>query len=157
MALATHIAVVDAGRIIQYGPPDEIYGSPVTLDVARFIGTANEMHVHIEEAGTLRTPAGSVQVSPQTSAGLAGRAILLTRPEHWRISKQETGGSLTGHVISSAFLGPVREHVVSLQANSENDLTIMIRGTPTERFEVGAQVACWLLPEGPLLFPDAEQ
>ena len=38
MALADQIAVVDAGRLIQAGPPQTIYDFPQTSFVARFIG-----------------------------------------------------------------------------------------------------------------------
>ena len=38
MALATRIAVMDKGRIVQYAPPIEIYRRPATTFVANFVG-----------------------------------------------------------------------------------------------------------------------
>jgi sn-glycerol 3-phosphate transport system ATP-binding protein len=39
MTLGDRIAVMDGGRLLQLGTPDEIYGSPATLFVAGFIGS----------------------------------------------------------------------------------------------------------------------
>ncbi|GGE51047.1 ABC transporter ATP-binding protein [Actibacterium pelagium] len=39
MTLASRIAVMDEGRIRQYGPPEEIYENPVDLFVAGFMGS----------------------------------------------------------------------------------------------------------------------
>ncbi|MEL6792488.1 MAG: ABC transporter ATP-binding protein, partial [Pseudomonadota bacterium] len=38
MALADVMAVMDAGRILQFGPPEEVYNRPATRKVAGFIG-----------------------------------------------------------------------------------------------------------------------
>ena len=41
MAVADRIAVMEAGRIVQIGTPDEIYRYPVSAFVASFIGRSN--------------------------------------------------------------------------------------------------------------------
>ncbi|HZP99935.1 MAG TPA: ABC transporter ATP-binding protein [Reyranella sp.] len=41
MSMATRLAVMDAGRIVQAGPPREIYERPASRFVADFIGIAN--------------------------------------------------------------------------------------------------------------------
>jgi multiple sugar transport system ATP-binding protein len=38
MAMADRVAVMQAGRMLQVAPPQELYEAPATLDVARFIG-----------------------------------------------------------------------------------------------------------------------
>src|SRR5690606_11378806 len=73
MELATRIAVVDSGRIAQFGTPQEIYSAPATRYVARFIGAINEIEGRVVEATgehvVLETPHGRI-VSSDTSAGL---------------------------------------------------------------------------------------
>src|SRR3954453_4148124 len=63
MAMADRIAVMDAGRIDQLGPPSEIYDRPATPFVADFIGEMN----HFE--GTL-APAGATLAVPARAAGV---------------------------------------------------------------------------------------
>jgi len=41
MSLADHVVVMNAGRIIQQGPPAEIYGRPRSRFVAEFVGRSN--------------------------------------------------------------------------------------------------------------------
>src|SRR5690606_1877619 len=43
MELADRIAVLDRGRVVQYGAPREVYHRPATRYVAGFIGTTNEL------------------------------------------------------------------------------------------------------------------
>ena len=61
LALADQIAVVDAGRLIQVGPPQTIYDSPQTSFIARFIGQPPISLIHC----TLH-PAGpdTLQIQP---------------------------------------------------------------------------------------------
>ncbi|HYI62333.1 MAG TPA: ABC transporter ATP-binding protein [Acidimicrobiales bacterium] len=40
LAMAGHLAVMREGRIVQAGPPSEVYHRPVDVDVARFLGEA---------------------------------------------------------------------------------------------------------------------
>ena len=41
MAIADNIALVNEGRIEDYGPPDRVYLRPATLFAARFMGESN--------------------------------------------------------------------------------------------------------------------
>src|SRR5215210_2130413 len=41
LALSTHIAVMQAGKVVQLGKPREVYESPANKFVAEFIGTSN--------------------------------------------------------------------------------------------------------------------
>ena len=74
-ALSDRIAVFNRGRIEQLGSPDEIYRSPRSSFVARFVGNANVMPVNvvaltsdvatIEIGGArLTAPSGSLKPGP---------------------------------------------------------------------------------------------
>ncbi len=39
MSMADHIAVMDLGRLQQYGTPDELYNAPANRFVAGFVGS----------------------------------------------------------------------------------------------------------------------
>src|SRR6202007_3040783 len=38
LTMADRIAVMDGGKLRQFGPPDEVYRRPANISVARFIG-----------------------------------------------------------------------------------------------------------------------
>ncbi len=115
MALATRIAVMDRGRVIQVGTPAEIYEFPQTRFVADFVGTTNLFE------GTVRTcEPGLITVScPETGCDLwvddlgrftPGQKVWVAlRPEKIRLSKQPgtTGrtNQLKGLVWELGYLG----------------------------------------------------
>ena len=120
MELATRIAVVDAGRIVQFGTPQEIYSKPATRYVARFIGAINELEGIVVEADSrhvvVETPHGRV-VSHDTSAGLAvgDAAVAHWRPERGALShdEPETVNQWNVNVDAALFVGSHTEYLVS--------------------------------------------
>ena len=47
MAVATHLAVMNRGRLEQFGAPEDLYARPATEMVARFIGRGRTLPVEI--------------------------------------------------------------------------------------------------------------
>ena len=47
--LADRVAVLGGGRVIQEGPPQEVFSRPATLDVARLVGVANLFEARVVE------------------------------------------------------------------------------------------------------------
>lgn len=153
MALATRIAVVGNGKIAQFATAEEIYARPVSLEIARFIGSANELAARVTGDGVLETAAGCVRVNPAATAHLSEPEVtLLTRPEHWHFAEDGDEGALSGQVVSSAFLGPVSEHMVMLDATSDGAVYIVLRGAPVGLRRPGTRVFCRVATDGPLVF-----
>jgi sn-glycerol 3-phosphate transport system ATP-binding protein len=99
MTMADKIALLNAGRVEQYAPPEELYARPATVFAAGFIGTP-PMNL---------LPLDNADVAHWARANLAGRLpkgaltglILGVRPE--KISLAETG--LAAEVLSLEYLG----------------------------------------------------
>jgi ABC-type sugar transport system ATPase subunit len=70
MTLADRIAVLNQGRLLQIGPPDELYLRPANEFVARFIGTPEMNLVDAVQAQAL----GLAQGLPATVARVGVRA-----------------------------------------------------------------------------------
>jgi ABC-type Fe3+/spermidine/putrescine transport system ATPase subunit len=89
LALADRLAVMDLGRIIQVGTPQELYNRPVDVFVARLLGPTNLLHGQVESHGVdqkgevvVRTPLGRLvgQMIPgQTQQGTP--VTISVRPE----------------------------------------------------------------------------
>jgi len=79
MALADVMAVMDQGRILQIGPPEEIYAQPANATVARFIGRGTLIEAEAR--------AGATKLGPQTPRRDApdGHRTLLARPAPVRV------------------------------------------------------------------------
>ncbi|CAI8802177.1 ABC transporter ATP-binding protein [Kosakonia sp. YIM B13611] len=99
MALASHIAVMHQGELMQWGAPQALYQQPKNGWVARFIGKGSVL--------MLATPAGVQQLDgAQMHAGLAhtGAAShqpVLVRPEHVQVTRD----GLSAEVQSCIYQG----------------------------------------------------
>jgi len=91
MTLADRVVVMNAGRIEQVGPPQELYHHPATRFVAGFIGSPamNFLPVRVLNEGGLKLQLATGQKLPvppartNSYAALAGREMTLgLRPEH---------------------------------------------------------------------------
>ena len=81
MYVADRIAVMNEGRIVQIGKPEEAYCHPVSAFVTRFFSSTNAFE------GTVRGGAVATPFGPVPAAGFADGApvLVLMRPEALRI------------------------------------------------------------------------
>ncbi|HEY6482247.1 MAG TPA: ABC transporter ATP-binding protein [Steroidobacteraceae bacterium] len=115
MALATRIAVMDRGRVMQVGTPSEIYEFPQSRFVADFVGTTNlfEGTVAACEAGLIRVhcPETRCELLVDDVGRFApGQQVWVAlRPEKIRLSKQADAAQpvnqLKGMVWELGYLG----------------------------------------------------
>jgi sulfate transport system ATP-binding protein len=78
--LADRLGVMNAGRLLEVGPPDELYQRPQTEFVATFLGTANLLVGRCDDAGV---QVGPLRFPLVTAAqpGSGRRVQVLFRPE----------------------------------------------------------------------------
>jgi len=115
MALASRIAVMDKGHVIQVGTPAEIYEFPRSRFVADFIGTTNffEGRVSSCEPGLVRvecTETGcELLVDDKGSFAIGQRVWVALRPEKVRLGKEASSAvrtnQLRGTVWELGYLG----------------------------------------------------
>jgi putrescine transport system ATP-binding protein len=115
MALASRIAVMDRGKVMQVGTPSEIYEFPQSRFVADFVGTTNvfEGTVTAAEPGmvTVQCPETACELKvDDVGRFVAGQRVWIAlRPEKIRLSKQPAAGArvneLRGVVWELGYLG----------------------------------------------------
>ncbi|WP_428029088.1 ABC transporter ATP-binding protein [Ancylobacter sp.] len=69
LSMADRVAVFNEGRIVQVGPPEEVYERPATRFVARFVGSANVLEA--AQAARLGGPARPCSLRPEKIVLLA--------------------------------------------------------------------------------------
>ena len=82
MTMATHVGVLDHGRLVQFGTPREIYEDPVSLYVATRLG---QPRINVLPAGLFgEAPRGAAQIGlrPEHIVQGAGREATVGRVEH---------------------------------------------------------------------------
>ena len=93
MTLASRIAVMDKGKFLQVGAPQEIYEFPCSRFVAEFVGTANVFAGRVESTSERATEVrvdgvDSALLGASLSSITAGDSVwLAVRPEKIQLSK----------------------------------------------------------------------
>ncbi|ONG51103.1 ABC transporter ATP-binding protein [Pseudoroseomonas deserti] len=100
-AAADRMAVLDGGKVLQVGPPAELYDRPVNRFVAGFLGTANLIEGEVS-GGIFR--AGRA-VLPLAEPAADGPATLALRPQSLRLARVAEPGALPARVLRAEFLG----------------------------------------------------
>jgi spermidine/putrescine transport system ATP-binding protein len=109
MTMADTIAVMNAGRIEQLGPPTELYEHPATAFVAGFLGVSNLLPGKVESSAAIRLDDGTVVRA--TVNGRSGEVAAGVRPEKITIGAGGGANELPGTVSETAYIG-VATHVV---------------------------------------------
>jgi len=122
--LADEIAVMNNGMLEQIGSSEEIYSSPTSLFVARFVGEANIMQVKIVGKDRALTPWGELVCNTKIQEGKD--AYLFFRPHHIKI---EESGYCYGTIINRSFVAGVYKYQVTtngiefkLQGQARHDI-----------------------------------
>jgi spermidine/putrescine transport system ATP-binding protein len=132
MTMADSIAVMNAGRIEQLGPPNELYERPRTAFVAGFLGVSNlvdamvadsdgdDLSLRLEDGTVVRVPAASTN----GAAGDGNAVRAGVRPEKMRIV---TGGDapaaseneLGGTIRDVSYVGVSTQYVIETPSGHE--------------------------------------
>jgi putrescine transport system ATP-binding protein len=135
MSMATRIAVMSAGRIVQLGTPREVYERPATRFVADFIGAVNLFAGQVTggEGRLLRidsAEAGAPLVIECDHALAPGSAVTVAvRPE--KIALGAAGGGenrLAGRVRAMAYRGEASTYEVALETGKVLRVTVANTG-----------------------------
>lgn len=121
LALADHIAMMQFGRIVQIGRPDEIYGRPLSASIADFLGVANILPVETVDASTVRLTGTDVllavdphRASPELRACVRAEDILLGDDV-----VAEGANIVEGEIVTREFLGATATFRISLGGGVE--------------------------------------
>jgi ABC-type Fe3+/spermidine/putrescine transport system ATPase subunit len=143
--LAEHIALLQRGRLEQFGTPEQLYGVPRTPFVAGFIGRASALPVRVvaHDAAIARVELpGPVFWDIAHAEPLEGPSVLYVRPE--ALLLVPAGPSvLSGEVIARRFLGAAALYTVRIGSASE---AVEVLGEP-EAARIGERVG--VLPQVP--------
>ncbi|MDP8937639.1 MAG: ABC transporter ATP-binding protein, partial [Actinomycetota bacterium] len=130
LSLADTVAVMRGGRIVQAGPPDEVYRRPADVWVAEFVGDANVIDGTATSAGKVSCALGVLASASEVGDG---PVQVVVRPEQVRLGPS---GPLSGQLgpsgpLSGQPLGPTAA-VVDRQYFGHDVLVrvVLADGTP---------------------------
>jgi multiple sugar transport system ATP-binding protein len=124
LTMADRIAVLNKGRIIQVGLPEDIYDRPATTFVAQLVGTPRINLFEAEkEDGTLRIKRSDLHIPTPQDCEMPGKVLLGIRPED---IDPTPDGQFEGEVALKEPLGV--ETIIHIKSR-EQTITSLISGT----------------------------
>jgi iron(III) transport system ATP-binding protein len=153
MALSDVVVVMNAGKIEQSGPPDQVYRRPASRFVADFIGRANFLSGEVLAADGETIDISLMGVALTIPAGeghqAGGTAVVVARPESVRIGE----GDLRATVKGSTFLGSYVEYELELGDGQDNMLAVDGEWMSHGLHAPGETIAWSLVPERAYALP----
>jgi putrescine transport system ATP-binding protein len=124
MTVADRIAVMDRGRLVQVGPPAEIYERPRSRWVADFVGDINLFQGRLgdDRLSVEGTAAGNLRAGTKPEADPGAVVWLAVRPEKVRISRgtpvPEGVNCTSATVVDVGYLGGVSIYKLRIRDGS---------------------------------------
>lgn len=146
MTTADLIAVMNAGKIEQLGPPEEIYDRPRSEFVARFIGSSNIVkgqaldECHISLAGTaVRCVGAKLACGAESAVSIRQHDVQLISIK----PPQPVENDVPATVLRNVFLGNSRDYMVELPGGTQ----MRVVAPPHQNIPQGDKVWLHLPPD----------
>lgn len=122
MTVASRVAVMDEGRLIQVDTPDRIYEYPNSVYVADFIGDVNLIEGHASRDNDGYSIAYAEGQAPlfaktKTDLGAGAKCHIAIRPEKISIAAEkpeEMANIVSGKIVDIAYLGNLSTYYVKI-------------------------------------------
>ncbi|TQL45036.1 iron(III) transport system ATP-binding protein [Homoserinimonas aerilata] len=150
LALADKIALMQGGRIVQIGTPDDIYSRPVSASIADFLGVGNILPSSVVDPSTIavdgldgRVAVASVPGTSTTDAGL--RACV--RAEDIVLGPASDSGVnvFTGTVNVVSFQGPTVHYLISAAGGAQ--IAVLAPKATASHYRVNDTVTFSIAPD----------
>ena len=145
MTMADRVAVMEAGRLLQVGPPSEVYERPANVFVARFVGSppmSTLEGVVAEPDGTsaVEVSGGRIPVTPiaaATERRTGRRVVVGLRPEETRF---DSDGGVEAAVTLVELLGHL-VHVICKTPDGTQVSVQQLASDPRPRLGDGVRLS----------------
>ncbi|MEZ7852425.1 MAG: ABC transporter ATP-binding protein [SAR324 cluster bacterium] len=151
-SISDRVAVMNEGLIEQLGTPEEIYSSPATSFVARFVGFENFIHGILENRGKklwFAVEKGGISI-PISESSIPDKSsvVVALRPDGLELRASESRKKgIPGKVKVATYLGKGYRHLV------ETELGELIADTKDEVFAAHTNVILIPNSESIILLP----
>ena len=144
-AVADRVALLERGRLLQVGRPEELYDRPATRSVAEFIGRATLVPARMKGDRALVTIGGigrEVRAVPPNGGTIDGPLFAVLRPDALEIITAPAHEDWRGTIVERRFAGALLAYRVRLAEGIEVEVHTIERGR-----EIGEAVAVRLSRE----------
>jgi len=148
LVLSDRVVVMDRGRVVEVGAPQQVYRRPRARITAEFLGIANLIEATVADAQGDRyvgeTAMGRLTVVCPDRLTRGDVVTLSFRPEDIRMGSGPVN-CLTGAVQQAAYLGSITDYVIRVK-----DVLLRVQQSGEPAHRVGETVSL-VLPEVPAI------
>ena len=150
LTMSDRVAVMNKGKILQVGAPNEIYDHPSERFVAEFIGDTNFLTAEVVEAdgqsSLLKLVSGKTLKSGPTESALNSRVNIAIRPEQASLVEELDSADLQGKVSHVLYSGTDSQFHIELDAETEFVAKIQNSGNNRRDWQRGQSVGIKIQP-----------
>jgi putative spermidine/putrescine transport system ATP-binding protein/spermidine/putrescine transport system ATP-binding protein len=153
LTMSDRIGILRDGRLVQEGPPEDIYDRPKSEFAATFLGDANILRGEATGNGIRLSDGTSIMAASITKPVAGNTASCAVRPERIRIAALpartgEAGNSLTGRVSKRIFAGNSSTYFVDRDGQT---IKVLVQNAGQEQLGEGQDVVLNWSPESTVL------
>ena len=151
LAMSDRILVMDHGLVLQEGTPEEVYRSPESLTVARFLGVKNIVSGRVSGDSVVEALGGSLPATLAEPMAPGTDVAVAIRPDGFTLTVEGSSGpSVSGEIQLAQFLGGAYEHEIDVGG------TMVIAQSPQRLGGRGDTVALSVDADAVIAFPADE-
>ena len=149
LAMSDRILVMDHGRVLQEGTPEEVYRGPESLAAARFLGVKNTFSATLAGPETVEVLGRRLPARLVGEAAAGDAVTVAIRPDGFvRAPQAGAADAIDGQIRLTEFLGQAYDHEIDVDGT-----TIIVR-TAERLGDRGDAVALGLAPGAAVAFPE---
>jgi len=151
LLLGGHTAVVDKGRVLQFGPTLDVYNAPVNVDAAAVFNDPpmNMLTSELSGNGSARLPVG-IEVPVRTSTTANGKCRIGIRPGHLRLQAKAANAVAIPCRLELAELSGSETYLHLRTLTGSIDLVAQLQGV--HQIELGTRLDVFIDPDELFVF-----
>ena len=165
--LSDEIVIMNGGKLVEKGPPEDLYSSPREAFTRGFVGRWNELSGVVEDS-TIETPVFDIDVTGR-DVPERGAVRCYIRPTDIEIDRDgdeasvpATHSRIDGTVVSEGLLGELYEVTIDISdtaggANIDRQQELTVHTLDHLRYARGTDVSVYLNPEAVQVYPAGDR
>lgn len=145
MTVADRIGVMNHGKLVQVGEPDQVYEQPNSRWVADFIGDVTLIEGRLAKGGTVESKLGTLRIASAGGARKGATVWLALRPEKITLSTKRSPGTpnmIAGQVWDIGYRGDTSLYQVRLADASL--MKVAVANTARDARPIAVSDKVWL-------------
>ncbi|MDR6951420.1 spermidine/putrescine transport system ATP-binding protein [Ancylobacter sp. 3268] len=141
MVMSDRIGVMRAGKLVQVGTPEEIYGAPVDRFVSEFVGEVNTLRMkRVGQQWQGVDVPGTFTLAPPQSGAALDEAFVVIRPEYMRFlgPGERADNQLKGTVYNEYSLGSRIQYQVRVGSKEAGEKVMLVELSRARALPPGA-------------------